>query len=223
MSGSCRCPSCTPGCSRTSTGYYYEPPYSMPSVAAPLAAAQRFDFSRIDFMIGGSLLYTLATGDFDGKDYTVQRWGNAVIIRRFSEKPDFVDLKNKGLQVEFDPRHRVQRHSEGPGLIPHERDHLLPLGSRGAHLGAHPEAVCAQGQQAVASAEEACHEGPVPSDLGRRRLSSSWAGDSVSFDPCAGPARTATSARDRWMPEAAALASAAPRARRSQSLGPLRP
>lgn len=80
-------------------GYFYKLPYAMPPVAAPFAASQRFDFSKIDFIVGGSVLYTLATGDFAEKDYTVQRWHDAVMVRRYSASPDFVDLKNKGLQI----------------------------------------------------------------------------------------------------------------------------
>jgi len=81
-------------------GYYYRPPHAMPSVAAPLAAAQRFDLSKVDFIVGGSLLYALATGDFGGKDFTVQKWHGAVIIRPYSPTPKFVDLRGRGFEIQ---------------------------------------------------------------------------------------------------------------------------
>jgi len=85
---------------RMSAGYSFQPPQAMPSVAAPLAASQRFDFSKVDFIFGASLLHSLATGDFSGQDYTVQRWGRAVMIKKFGTGSDFVNLNDRGLQLQ---------------------------------------------------------------------------------------------------------------------------
>mmetsp|Transcript_29903 Transcript_29903/g.86977 ORF Transcript_29903/g.86977 Transcript_29903/m.86977 type:complete len:369 (-) Transcript_29903:246-1352(-) len=55
-------------------------PHVPPPVGALFAASKSHDLSRIDFFIGESVLYTLATGALHGRGYSVQAWRDIILI-----------------------------------------------------------------------------------------------------------------------------------------------
>jgi len=84
--------------SKTFVGFRNRLPYRPPPVAPLIVASKLINISDIDFFIGGSALYTLASGQLDRSKYTVQKWRNMIMIQCTSDY--IIHLLNRNFQFE---------------------------------------------------------------------------------------------------------------------------
>jgi len=114
-----------------------------PLVASVFVGSSRYDLSKVDFVCGGPILYTLATGDFDGRHFTVQRWRNVVIISSDDASP----LARSGGGLQFERLLTGKSVAESDESEPHvEHLQVLRFGNYTALFAAEVEAMDDRGR-----------------------------------------------------------------------------